>query len=226
MERVLEPEVMDSLEEAIEYDAMDFVEINQSFAEEAIALGPKEQAKVLDAGTGPGRIPILLCQMRPQWEVFAVDLAQSMLRIASQHIQEAGLQQQIRLELVDVKNLPYEDGQFDLIVSNSLVHHLPEPFTFFSELKRVLKPNGGVFIRDLFRPADEATMDALVNSVGTEYDSQQKKLFRDSLHAALTLDEVNQLISQVGLKGVNVYQSSDRHWTAKREWTHEHHPYN
>jgi ubiquinone/menaquinone biosynthesis C-methylase UbiE len=221
IERVLEPEIMDSLEEAIEYDAMDFIEVNTAFVEGAIALGPKEQGLILDAGTGPARIPILLCQMRPQSQVIAIDLAQSMLRIALQHIQQAGLQQQIRLESVDAKNLPYQDEQFDMVISNSLIHHLSDPLLFFSELKRVLKPNGSIFIRDLFRPADETTMNALVNSVGAEYNAYQKKLFRDSLHAALTLDEVNQLISQVGLEAVKVYQSSDCHWTAERAWHNE-----
>ncbi|RUR81774.1 class I SAM-dependent methyltransferase [Chlorogloeopsis fritschii PCC 9212] len=221
MDRVLEPEVMDCLEEAIEYDEMDFTEVNAAFAEEAIALAPTEYALVLDAGTGTSRIPILMCQMRSQWQIIAIDLAESMLQIASHHIKHAGLQSQIRLELVDAKHLPYADRQFDLVVSNSLIHHLPDPLSFFSEIKRVLKPNGGIFLRDLFRPADEATMNALVDSIGKEYNEHQKKLFRDSLNAALTLDEVKQLISLVDLQGVEVYQSSDRHWTAKRCWSHE-----
>lgn len=218
MERVLEPEVMDSLEEAIEYDAMDFTEVNSAFAQEAIALGPSEQGVVLDAGTGTGRIPIIMCQIRHKWQVIAIDLAASMLQIAAHHVQEAGLQEQIRLELVDVKHMPYGDRQFDLVVSNSLVHHLPNPLSFFQELKRVLKPNGGIFIRDLFRPRDQATMNALVNSIGAEYNEHQKKLFRDSLHAALTIDEVRNLLAEVGLSGVEVYQSSDRHWTVKKPW--------
>lgn len=218
MERVLEPEVMDSLEEAIEYDAMDFTEVNSAFAQEAIALGPSEQGVVLDAGTGTGRIPIIMCQMRHNWQVIAIDLAASMLQIAAHHVQEAGLQEQIRLELVDVKHMPYGDRQFDLVVSNSLVHHLPNPLSFFQELKRVLKPNGGIFIRDLFRPRDEATMNALVDSIGAEYNEHQKKLFRDSLHAALTIDEVRNLLAEVGLSRVEVYQSSDRHWTVKKPW--------
>ncbi|MFQ4144092.1 class I SAM-dependent methyltransferase [Chlorogloeopsis sp. ULAP02] len=221
MERVLEPEVMDCLEEAIEYDEMNFTEVNTAFAEEAIALAPPEDALVLDAGTGTGRIPILMCQMRSQWQIIAIDLAKNMLEIASRHIEQAGLQSQIRLELIDAKHLPYADGQFDLIVSNSLVHHLPDPLSFFSEIKRVLKPNGGIFLRDLFRPADEATMNALVNSIGKEYNEYQKKLFRDSLHAALTLDEVKQLISLIDLQKVEIYQSSDRHWTAKRSWSQQ-----
>ncbi len=218
MERVLEPEVMDSLTEAIEYDAMEFTDVNTDFASQAIALGPPEQGIVLDAGTGPGRIPVLICQMRSQWQIIAIDAAQSMLQIAAQHVQQANLQSSISLQLVDAKRLPYDDGHFDMIISNSLVHHLPDPLPFFREVSRVLKPNGGIFIRDLFRPADEETMNALVDSIGVEYDAYQKKLFGDSLHAALTLDEVNELISQAGLVGVKVYQNSDRHWTAERHY--------
>lgn len=218
MERILEPEVMDSLTEAIEYDAMDFTEVNMDFALKAIALGPPEQGIVLDAGTGPGRIPVLISQMRSQWQILAIDAAQSMLEVAAQHVQQANLQSSISLQLVDAKSLPYEDGHFDMIISNSLVHHLPDPLPFFKELKRVVKSNGAIFIRDLFRPANAEIMNALVDSIGEEYDEYQKKLFRDSLNAALTLDEVKQLISQVDLQQVEVYQSSDRHWTAQRSW--------
>ena len=69
------------------------------------------------------------------------------------------------------------------------------------------------------RPDDQKIINALVESIGNEYDQHQKKLFRDSLHAALTIDEVNQLVAAVGLANVKVYQSSDRHWTVERRWT-------
>ncbi len=219
MLRKLEPEVMDSWEEAIAYDTMDFTEVNTAFAQEAVILGPAASGLVLDAGTGPGRIPVLMSQMRPQWQFIAIDMAKNMLHIAENHVKQAGLQSQIRLELVDAKSLPYEDGIFDLVVSNSLIHHLPEPLLFFKELQRVVKPNGGILLRDLFRPEDEATINSLVESIGNEYDNHQKQLFRDSLHAALTLDEVSKLINAAGLVGLQVDQSSDRHWTAKRGWT-------
>jgi len=217
VQRVLEPEVMDTWEEAVDYDAMDFVEVNTAFAQRAIELSPLA-AKVLDAGTGTARIPVLLCQMNPQWRVWGVDLAQNMLQVGCQHVEQTGLQNQIVLELVDAKQLPYDNGHFEMVISNSLVHHLPDPLPFFGELKRVLQPNGAILIRDLIRPPDRATLHRLVESIGTEYNEHQKKLFRDSLQAALTLEEVNQLISQVGLQGVRVYQSSDRHWTAERAW--------
>ena len=215
MQRVLEPEVMDSWEEAIEYDSMDFTEVNTAFAEKAITLAPTT-AKVLDAGTGTARIPILICQQRPQWQIIGIDLAQSMLEVGLKNVTQANLQQQISLELVDAKQMPYSDGQFDLVISNSIVHHLPDPLPFFLEIKRVLKPKGAIIIRDLIRPANEEIINSLVEGIGSDYNEHQKKLFSDSLHAAFTLDEVNNLLDQAGLAQVKIYQSSERHWTAER----------
>lgn len=208
---------MDTLEEAIEYDAMDFAEVNAAFAQSTIGLAPSS-GLILDAGTGTARIPILICQQRPQLQIIGIDLAKNMLDIGAKNVEQAGLQKQICLELVDSKQLPYPDRHFDMVISNSLVHHLPDPLPFFLEIKRLLKPNGAIFIRDLIRPVNEATMNNLVESIGTEYSEHQKMLFRDSLHAALTLDEVNELVYKAGLKGVNVYQSSDRHWTAEKKY--------
>jgi ubiquinone/menaquinone biosynthesis C-methylase UbiE len=216
MQRVTEPEVMDSLEEAIAYDAMDFTEVNTTFAQRAIELGSLS-GLMLDAGTGTARIPILICQERPQWQIIGIDLAESMLQVGRKNVEQAGLQQQITLESIDAKQLPYPDAHFDMVISNSLIHHLPDPLPFLRELKRVLKSNGGILIRDLIRPMNEDIMNDLVDSIGTEYDEHQKMLFRDSLHAAFTLDEVNQLVSDAGLEGAKLYQSSDRHWTLERQ---------
>lgn len=108
-----------------------------------------------------------------------------------------------------------------MVISNSTVPHLPDPLPFFLEIKRVLKQNGAIFIRDLIRPVNEATMNAFVESIGTEYSEHQKLLFRNSLHAAFTLDEVNELIQKADLEGIKVYQSSDLQWTAERKYSYE-----
>ncbi|NEP52240.1 MAG: class I SAM-dependent methyltransferase [Moorea sp. SIO3C2] len=215
MSRVLEPEVMDTWEDAVEYDSMDFSEVNTAFAQLAVELGP-QAGLVLDVGTGTSRIPIIIAQMRPQWQIWAIDLSENMLKVGAQNVEDAGLQEQIKLERVDGKQMPYRDTMFDMVISNSIVHHLPNPLPFFREVKRLLKPGGGILLRDLIRPADVATMDALVARISGEYNQYQTQLFRDSLHAALTLDEVNQMVLEAGLSGVRVYQSSDIHWTAER----------
>ncbi len=215
MQRVTEPEVMDSQEEAVEYDAMDFLEVNTAFAERAIELGP-QVGLILDVGTGTARIPIIMCQRRPEWRIIGIDLAKSMLQVGLENVERSRLQRQIELELVDAKQMPYPNEHFDMVVSNSIVHHLPSPLPFLQELKRVLKPNGAILLRDLIRPNSQEALDAIVESIGTDYNERQNRLFRDSLHAAFTLDEVNELVQQAGLEGVKVYQSSARHWTVER----------
>jgi ubiquinone/menaquinone biosynthesis C-methylase UbiE len=215
LERVLEPEVMDTWEESVAYDAMDFIEVNTAFAEEAVTLG-SPSAWVLDAGTGPARIPVLMSQRRPRWQIIGIDLSANMLKLGDRHIREAGLADRIQLQLVDAKRMPFEDNFFDLVVSNSIVHHLRDPLPFFQEIKRVLKPNGGLFLRDLMRPPNLETVDRLVASIGEEYDAHQTQLFRDSLIAAFTVEEVREMFEAAGLEGVDIARSSDRHWTAKR----------
>ncbi|WP_083618808.1 class I SAM-dependent methyltransferase [Planktothrix serta] len=217
MERIPEAEVMDTWEAASEYDAMDFTQVNQEFAELAIELGP-ETGLILDAGTGTARIPILIAQLRSQWQITGIDLSANMLFIGNQNIEQAGLQEQIKLEQVDAKQLPYPDDQFDLVISNSIVHHLQDPLLFFQELQRVLKPQGAIFLRDLTRPCSETELNTLVEQYAGDCNDHQKKLFRESLQAAYTLDEIINFIESVGLEKIRVYQSSDRHWTAERSY--------
>lgn len=206
---------MDTWLEATAYDAMDFEAVNSAFAADAIALDP-DAVKILDIGTGTARIPILMCQQRPQYLITAGDLAQSMLIIGQRNVETAQLTQRIRLERVDAKRMPYPDLEFDTIVSNSLVHHLPEPLAFFQEVNRLIRPSGALLIRDLLRPESAQVMEELVNRIGSEYDTRQRQLFRDSLAAALTLAEVQVLIDRVGLQQVNLAQTSELHWTLSR----------
>ncbi len=217
MQRVLEPEVMDTWEEAVEYDSMDFTEVNAAFAKSAIELGPI-CGKILDAGTGTARIPIAIAQMRPAWEMTCIDMSANMLKLGLENVSEANVRSQIKLELVDAKAMPYPDSYFDMVISNSIIHHLPDPLPFLREARRVLKPNGAVFLRDLLRPEDEAIRDNLVEVYAVDCNSHQKQLFSDSLHAAFTLAEIQTMIETAGLEGVRIYESSDRHWTADRAW--------
>jgi SAM-dependent methyltransferase len=226
IERILEPEVMDTEADALDYDQMDFSAVNAAFAQQAIALSQTtydntksfKRGTILDIGTGTARIPILMAKQCPDWHIVGIDLASTMLAIARQNVTQAGLNDRITLAQVDGKQLPYADQSFDGVVSNSLVHHLPNPLPFFQELQRIVKPEGFILIRDLQRPLSLVQLNTMVDAVGEDYNPHQKQLFWDSLHAALTLEEVQQLIDTAGLTGVRLYPSSDRHWTIERHY--------
>ncbi len=216
--RVLESEVMDTAKEACDYDAMDHSEVNRRFAADFLAAlaaaGLRSDVEVLDLGTGTAQIPIELCRQSPTLRVLAIDLSAQMLRLAAENVARAGLTDRIQLQQVDAKRLPFADGHFAAVVSNSIVHHIPEPLATLAEAVRVLrKPGGLAFFRDLSRPRDDAEVRHLVDTYAANCNAHQRKLFDDSLRAALSVSDIRALISQLGFDGQSVQPTTDRHWT-------------
>lgn len=216
LSRILEPEVMDSPEEALAYDAMDHGAVNRAFVADFLQFyltaAPTLPADVLDLGTGTAQIPIQLCRCLPQVRVVATDLAVAMLDLARIHIEVAGLRERIGLQQVDAKRLPFSDEEFDIVMCNSLVHHLPDPLPLFTEAIRVLRPGGWVFFRDLIRPATFAELQALVQQYAQQESVEARRMFQDSLHAAFTLDELRTWLMPLA-PWTELHATSDRHWT-------------
>ncbi|MBD2099380.1 class I SAM-dependent methyltransferase [Leptolyngbya sp. FACHB-261] len=221
LERVLEPEVMDTPEEADAYDAMDHSAVNQAFVQDLLALKPP-RGEWLDLGTGPAHQPIMLTRWVDDVQVTAVDASDSMLVAARRNVQVAGLAGRINLAKADAKALSFADGQFSVVFSNSLFHHLAEPLLALKEAKRVLAADGVLFVRDLVRPSDAASLEQLVSTYAADDTPQQRQLFADSLQAALTLEEVQDLAVSAGLvlaeaemspANFQLQLTSDRHWT-------------
>jgi ubiquinone/menaquinone biosynthesis C-methylase UbiE len=136
-----------------------------------------------------------------------------MLQRARLRIEAAGLEGRIDVAQVDAKRLPYESARFEAVMSNSIVHHLAEPRHVLTESVRVVRPGGFVFFRDLLRPATEAELQGLVVAYANEETAHARQLFEQSLRAALSLDEMQQLVQEMGCAPGNVTRTSDRHWT-------------
>jgi ubiquinone/menaquinone biosynthesis C-methylase UbiE len=213
--RILEPEVMDSAAEARDYDAMDHAQVNRVFVADFLNLW-EGQLPILDLGTGTAQIPIELCRQSDAAIVVGIDLAEHMLALGRENAARAALDTRIRLERQDAKALPYPNASFGAVISNSIIHHIPEPGRVVAEMVRVLRPGGCLFIRDLLRPDDERMLQQIVRTYAGDANAHQQKMFSDSLHAALTLGEVRALAAGVGDDPVEVMQTSDRHWTWRR----------
>lgn len=210
--RILEPEVMDSMEEALAYDAMDHERVNERFVADLLAAGPLA-GEVLDLGTGTARLPIKLCEATDGLRIVAIDLSVNMLDVARNNVELAGFMEQIQLDKIDAKALPYESGRFGGVMSNSIVHHIPEPRESLSEAVRVTAPGGILFVRDLMRPDDQDQLDQIVSLYAMNETEHGKKMFAESLRAALTLDEMRDLVQSLGYPWETVTATSDRHWT-------------
>jgi ubiquinone/menaquinone biosynthesis C-methylase UbiE len=210
--RVLEPEVMDSPAEANDYDTMDHSAVNRVFVDDFLASW-NGTGIVLDVGTGTAQIPIELCRRRNDVHLVAIDLAEHMLRVGQDNVSRAGLAERVHLERFDAKQMPYRTGTFSAVISNSIVHHVPEPGAVLAEMVRVAGPGSLLFVRDLLRPADDGAVAQLVRLHAAGANPHQQQMFEDSLRAALTLDEVRALVVAMGLDPATVAQTTDRHWT-------------
>lgn len=214
MQRVLEPEYMDTPEEADGYQAMDHSVANQSVVARFLELGGGRCCRVIDLGTGPGDIPILLAQQTDDHlHVTGVDAAGTMLALARPKLAQLRLQHRIEFLQADVKRLPFADASCDGVFSNTILHHIPEPVLFLREARRVFAPGGVLLIRDLFRPASEAEAWRLVDLHAKGATEWQRQLFFASFHAALTLDEARQCARDAGLGHARIDMCSDRHYS-------------
>lgn len=235
LERTLEPEVMDSEQDALEYNRMDHHAVNVMFVDELLAFLKKSDKRLrtaedpsfddledeypdiigsfLDVGTGTAQIPIELCGRNPEIRIMAIDMAVSMLDIGIQNVDLASFRRQIQLAQVDAKDTGYESGMFDAVISNSIIHHIPEPSVVVEEMIRTTREGGVIFVRDLMRPSSAQEVDSLVETYAGQESDYSQRLFHESLHASLSLDEIRELVSKHDVSPETVTATSDRHWT-------------
>ncbi len=212
MQRQPEPEVMDLADEAEAYARADFGEVNQAFVDRLVELAVgRTGLTALDVGTGPGDIPLRLAGLCPSWQVVAVDAAWPMLAWAKRALASAGRAARVRLVLADAKRLPLADGAFDIVFSNSILHHLNDTDAFWGGVRRVVRPGGLVFVRDLVRPADPDTARGIVAQYAGQESALLQEEFYRSLLAAYTIDEVRDQLGRCGLGALGVRQVTDRH---------------
>lgn len=85
-----------------------------------LRLQPGE--RLLDVGCGWGGLARFAAREFGV-EVHGITLSQAQLQLACRRVEEAGLQQQVRLELLDYRDLP-QDGRFDKVVSVGMFEHV------------------------------------------------------------------------------------------------------
>jgi ubiquinone/menaquinone biosynthesis C-methylase UbiE len=204
--RVLEPEVMDEPGEVEAYQggvATPHLErMDDTFVRSALRFA-RSGGRVLDVGSGSGAIAVKLALKRPDLSIVAIDLSDAMIRAARKAVREAGAHRRIRVRKANARRIPFPGASFDLVVSNSLLHHLPDPVPTFNEMARVLAPGGCVFIRDLKRPGP-SRMKAHIRRHGRSYSGEMYRLFADSVRASFRLSEIRVLVEESALRECRV----------------------
>ena len=216
MQRRPEPELMDSPDQTLAYAEADFSDANSLFVDHFLASLPDylPSGHLADLGCGPADICIRLSGRLPGWTITGVDAGGNMLKRAASAVREADLQDVISLQLSYLPDAGLGRHVFDAVVSNSLLHHLPDPATLWQAILQIGKPGAAVTVMDLRRPASEAEATRLVGEYAGDAPPILREDFFNSLLAAYTPGEIEQQLKESGLDLFNVSLPSDRHWIA------------
>ena len=101
---------------------------------------------VLETGCGRGGFACWLAQQRPLARlVCAADFSPAAVRKGRDYARHLSLGN-LRWCVSDIQQLPFPDGFFDTVFSLETIEHVPAPQVAVSELARVLKPGGTMFL--------------------------------------------------------------------------------
>lgn len=213
MKRILEPELMKEIEQVSAYANADFEEPHSNFIAmlRSYCGSENEIRTALDLGCGPGDITFKFAKVFPETIIDSVDGSKEMLDFAKNILAEKN-EFQVRINYIHSMIDDYKSTKkYDLIYSNSLLHHLPDPMVLWNKIAELSSSETYIFIMDLLRPEtieEAAKLKALY--VRDEPEVLQKD-FYNSLLAAFEIDEVKEQLSQSGLNKLEVQQISDRH---------------
>lgn len=223
MQRIPEPELMDEAQQALAYAEADFSRSDQAFVDRILeclgscGLTPR---RLVDLGCGPGNISFRLAEALPSLPLLAIDGAAAMLEPALRRQQAEParwpslcfLQACLPLDDATLEALPPAfRPPFQLLVSNSLLHHLHQPEVLWSCLRKLGGPGSLVVLRDLRRPDSAAALDVLVKRHASGAPPVLQRDYRASLQAAFRPEEVEAQLRKAGLSCLRVEPIEDRY---------------
>jgi ubiquinone/menaquinone biosynthesis C-methylase UbiE len=169
---------------------------------------------LLDVGCGPATITVDLASRVAPGRVVGVDRAPAVLREAEQQL--AGAAGNFEFQLADVYALEFEDRSFDVVHAHQLLQHLTDPVAALIEMRRVLRPDGLLAVRDsdyggfIWAPADPML------------DRWMELYHEVCAHNRATADAGRHLLGWAQAAGFSAIEATSSTWTfaapASRHW--------
>lgn len=167
--------------------------------------------RALDLGCGPGDISFRFARRFPGWSLVAVDAAAAMLELAGSTLRAGEFTSRISFHQVYLP-APNPFGPFELVFSNSLLHHLADPLVLWRTLREWGTSRVPIFVMDLMRPNSRAEAKELVETYASNEPAILKQDFHNSLLAAYRPEEVRAQLADCGLGHLEVEATTDRHF--------------
>jgi ubiquinone/menaquinone biosynthesis C-methylase UbiE len=222
MKRRPEPELMDSEAQTLAYAEADFDEANSLFVNSFTQRFADLPAtgRMADLGCGPGDIAIRMAGALPGWSITGIDAGANMLKRAGERLLAEPAKPRISFLLAHLPEPSLAGNSWDAVVSNSLLHHLPDPQILWQSVSQMGTEGAAVQVMDLMRPESEADAHRLLDMYAADAPEILREDFYNSLLAAYTVVEVSQQLMKAGLDRLKVKVASDRHWIVSGSLAH------
>jgi ubiquinone/menaquinone biosynthesis C-methylase UbiE len=151
----------------------------------------------LELGPGPGYLGLEWLKKTHGTRLKGLDISADMVEIAKKNAQDYALEDRAEYIVSPGDTMPFDEGMFDVFFSNGSLHEWSKPEKTFSEIWRVLKKGGRIFISDLRR--DMLFLIRWFLWLNTKPKAIRPGLL-SSINAAYTPSELRTLIDSTVLK--------------------------
>jgi ubiquinone/menaquinone biosynthesis C-methylase UbiE len=117
----------------------------------AFLVGEIERGRVLDVGTGPGRLLVAIHQLNPALELYGLDISQSMIELARENLADVP----VNLRIGSIARTDYQSDFFDLVTCTGSFYLWDDPKQGLDEIHRILKPGGKGYLFETRRDHDK-----------------------------------------------------------------------
>jgi ubiquinone/menaquinone biosynthesis C-methylase UbiE len=181
--------------------ASGYVQLFASAPDQAIeslldAAGADRGLKALDLCCGQGNVSEAMLSRGCQ--VVGVDFSPAMLAFARQRAQTATFVE------ADAQNLPFFDAEFDLVVSNLGVCHIPDQPRALTEARRVLRPGGRFAMTVWCGPKSSPCFASVYAAIKTHGDPHVSAPSGPDFHQFARRDVAIKLLTEAGFANIDV----------------------
>jgi ubiquinone/menaquinone biosynthesis C-methylase UbiE len=188
---------------------------DDAFVERALKLGVGS-GMVLDVGTRAGLIVLKILWQNENFFSIGVDASSAMIDRARETANAWGLGERAFFQVGDARRMRLKTGYFDLVVSDGVFHRFSDPISVLSEIGRVLKPKGGLLIRDFRRP-NRFKMARDIAGQAKNYGSRMRPQIEEALRGAYTPAELRELLKTARIEGARVIEIDEHYICIERE---------
>jgi len=151
----------------------------------------------LEVGSGPAFVSIEVARRIPRVQIIGLDISETMLGIGIRNVAEAGLTGQITLRPGDAAKMPFDDAEFDFVVSSGSLHHWSKPMEVFDEIYRVLKLYQPALVYDVRKDTPKEKVDEFSRHIKSRF---MRWGLRHSVGESYTQQGIEELLSRTRFK--------------------------